>query len=292
MKRKKKINKNIILIISLIIVIALIVIGGVILTGYSIFKTNNRPSHCVDGTCLDPIIFSRLPPYPENFDEIVIGVTYGKYKWNEHFSPKAPDEYYYKQPEFYPGFDQEENLEYYLSVKDVGGGQVSRTTERFGVIGYGIYPGDTIVSNIHPGEDLKVVTYLHASWFVGKYQGMELKEVFPNRGEVKITKDQFISILQDPNEVKNYFTINIDPTLILLGPAFPIFQPNWVQKITVKVHVNENTPPGTYLVGVTPFTPPEDMSSEWTYKYGIFMYKDAGMAEIGRPHLQIFVEVV
>jgi len=288
MKRsKKKINVKIIFIILIVIVLF-----GVI--GYSVFsgETTNRPKHCIDNRCIDSIVFSRLPSYPENFDEIDLGVYFGKYGWNEHFSPKAPDEYYWKQPEFYPEFEVAENIEYYLSVKNIGNGKVEYSGVRVGVSGYGVYPGDTVVSNIHTGEDLKVVTYLHAGWFIEKYQGMELKVVYPNRGEVKLGANETVSVIQDPDEVKNYFDVNLTPSLVLLEPSFPVFQPNWTQKITVIAHVKENTPAGDYLIGITPFEPPPEKSDEWVYQYGIFKYVDAGMADIGRPHLQIFVRVV
>lgn len=278
----------------LLIIIAILLVGALgtlavpkIFTPISELE-NNRPKHCIDDKCVPDIVFSKLPSYPKNFDEIDLGVEYGKYYWNEHFSAVAPDENYYKQPEFYPNFENEENLEYYLQVKELDEGRVEYPTERVGVSGYGTYPADTVVKGILPGEDLKVVTYLHTGWFIEKYQGMELKPVFPSHGD---TQQGMISVVQEPDVVKDYFEVNIEPAVILLEPSYPVFYPNWAQKVTIKVNVKENTPKGTYLVGVTPFEPPADKSEGWKYKYGIYAYTDAGMAGIGRPHLQIFVKV-
>ena len=275
----------------LIALLLLVVIGELTTPGilYPISEEkSNRPQHCIENKCVPGIVFSRLPPYPENFDEVDLGVQYGKYYWNENFSVVAPDDNYYKQPEFYPNFENKENLGYYLQVKEVDSDKVEYPTERVGVSGYGMYPADTVVKGINPGEDLKVVTYLHTSWFIEKYQGMELKPVFPSHGD---TQQAMVSVVQDPDVVKDYFDVKIEPTIILLEPSYPIFFPNWAQKVTVKVHLKENTPKGTYLVGVTPFEPPVENSEEWKYKYGIYAYTDAGMAGIGRPHLQIFVKV-
>ena len=91
--------------------------------------------------------------------------------------------------------------------------------------------------------------------------------------------------------VKDYFDVKINPSLTLLDPNFPTFLPDWTQKISILIHVNENTPNGIYAIGLNAVNPPSSFSADQIYKLGIFKYRDAGLIGIDRPLLLIFVEV-
>ena len=95
---------------------------------------------------------------------------------------------------------------------------------------------------------------------------------------------------QDPSLVKNYFSVNITPDALLLEPNYPLFGLNWAQKVKIDVHVDKNTPPGKYLIGISPANPPKDLEAQWIKEHRL-KYTSVGMFGIGRPTYQIFVEV-
>ena len=158
----------------------------------------------------------------------------------------------------------------------------------FRIFGYGMYPGDQVISNIHPGDDWKVNSFIHATWGSSMYQGLQLQLVYPQQAK---QDTENITVIQDPNMVKNYFEVSINPSLILLDPDFPTFLPDWTQKISILIHVNDNTPPGIYAIGLNAANPPSSFTADQIYKLGIFKYRDAGLIGIDRPLLLVFVEV-
>ncbi len=240
-----------------------------------------RPEYCDENGCIDEnTVFRELPIYPEDFEEVDIMVENNRYPIAEDFSEKIPDENYYKQPEFYPLWE-DQGVPFYTPLKP------GYTPGYVGVVGYGSYPGDIIVSPIEPGQNFLTVTYWHTAWAVAKYQGMSLAINYPVKGE---TKMGMFKVNQDSEMVKNYFNVEITPNNLLLEPNYPLFGWNWAQKVKIDVHVNENTPPGKYLIGISPVDPPKDLESQWIKEHRL-KYTSVGMVGIGRPTYQIFVEV-
>ena len=165
-------------------------------------------------------------------------------------------------------------------------------TQYLGVKGYGAYPGDIIIqskedASVKPGMDLEMVTYVHASWGVTKYQGMKLEIFYPESG---ISGFGIIKVQQDSNKVKDYFNINIDPNILLIEPSWPLFYSGWTQKVKIKIHINEDTPAGSYLIGISPVDPPYDLQMKWLRQYK-FGYTNAGGIGLDRPTYQIFIVV-
>src|SRR5438445_2716514 len=141
--------------------------------------TGGRPKYCITTGCIDGIIFANLPSYPKNFGEVDIGFQLSKYPFNENFSIVASDENYWKQPEFYPDYASEQNLQKWSTVRYLGNGQVRSSTEGV-TAGYGMYPGDQVIEQIHPGQDWKIISFIHSAWGVNVYQGIGMNLVYPS----------------------------------------------------------------------------------------------------------------
>jgi len=245
-------------------------------------KASLRPSYCIDNNCIDPtIVFRELPPFPKDFNEVDIMVENNQYPIAENFSKDIPDKNYYLQPEFYPSWEDQGVPLYTEFESGYSPGFV-------GIIGYGSYPGDIVVDPIMPGQNFLTITYWHTSWAIAKFQGMSLIPTYPANGE---TQMGLFVVKQNPSEVKKYFNVEIIPNTILLDPTYPLFGPEWAKKIRIKVHVKENTPPGKYLIGITPVDPPKELQNQWIREHRL-KYTTVSMAGIGRPMYQIFVNVV
>ena len=281
MKKSKK-NRWFIIAIALCIVFVAVFLFSLYSEGILQFnKSSLRPKYCDKNGCIDEsTVFRELPPYPQDFREVDVMVENNKYPIAEKFSKELPDENYYKQPEFYPTWE-DQGVPLYTPLKP------GYSPGYVGVIGYGAYPGDIIVRPIKSGQNFLTITYWHTAWAIAKYQGMGLTVTYPAKGE---TGMGLFVVDQNPDKVKDYFSVNISPTTLLLQPNYPLFGKDWAQKVKVDVHVNEKTPPGKYLIGISPVNPPADLETQWIRDYRL-KYTSVGIAGIGRPTYQIFVEV-
>jgi hypothetical protein len=226
-------------------------------------------------TDLPAIFFKNLPPFPEDFYRVRILVLYGKIS-----NLDIIGENYWKQPEFLPGFED-------TAVPLIKNPQVGR----WGAFGFGVYPGDTRVT-ASPGSEFVVKTFVHTSWLVETYQGVRL---FPEyRKEVDLPYQDLqgsTKVTQDPEVVKNYFEVSVDPELMVLEPAFPIVEKGWIQKLNVKVKVKPNTPPGTYVIGINAGAPSPEVNDKMMMKY-LNRYTTGGSTVgVGRSFYQIAVFV-
>jgi hypothetical protein len=245
------------------------------------FVATGRPIYCKEGTvrigsyilsgeCMPENVFANLPPYPDNLNEVKILVSYGKIK-----DLTTIKENYFKQPEFYLNWDPA-GISSFFEPKE----------GYFGALGFGAYPAD-IVATVKPGEALKLGTFFKTSWGVQNYQGMQLVPVFPEKAESKMGNQE---VEQDPQEVRDYFDISIEPGIFLLEPAFGVFEKDWVRNVSVIIKIKPNTPSGKYAVGISPITPPSEFDDQWTIEYGL-RYVSVGGHSIGRPFFQVFIEV-
>jgi len=255
-----------------------------------ISSSSQRPEYCVDAPpdfkpyhptvilkdgkkCINnDFVFQNLPPYPKDMREIYELVYYRKIN-----DLSIINESYYKNPEFYPGW--------YYTGKDTF---LNPPINRFGAFGYGCYPADTIAF-VKPGQALKLTTFIKSGWVVETFQGMQLIPTFPSSAN---SSYMGWSVEQDPEKVKDYFIIDIEPDVFLLEPAFPVFLEGWARKITVDIKIKPNTPPGRYVIGIMPVNPPQEYSDKWLLKYKL-RYVDIGSSpgSIGRPCYQVFIEV-
>ncbi len=226
-------------------------------------------------TDLPEIFFRNIPPFPEDFYRIRVLVLYSKISDLDRIS-----EDYWKQPEFLPGF--EDNAVGLIKNPQTG---------RWGAFGFGIYPGDTRVT-ASPGGEFTVTTFVHTSWLVETYQGIRLVTEYRDTVDLPYQDLQGSSIVtQDPEVVKDYFEVTVSPDTMLLEPSFPILEYNWIQKLKVNVKVKENTPPGTYVIGINTGVPDEEFNEEMLMKY-LNLYTTGGSSVgIGRSFYQIAVTV-
>ncbi len=206
-------------------------------------RTDHRPKYCEGNDCINEIIFSELPPYPKDFSETVTLTT--------------PEEIY-KQPEFYPNWE-DQGLPYYKNPPG----------QYMGFYGIGAYPSRAFVA-LREEDKITEVTFFHTSWYIINYQGMEL-------------------YLRNES-LKNYFDVIIEPNIIVLGPTFPRFHYNWTQKIKITI-IPKNPPKGDYVFEIDAREPPQEYSEIWSKKYDI-RYSDVGMFSIGRPFYQLQITVL
>jgi hypothetical protein len=222
----------------------------------------NRPDY------LPPEVYQNLPAFPKDFYEIDILLT------NAKLTYLAPlGEEYWKQPEFYPGWEEE-------------GVKLHQNPEkgRYGVWGWGAYPADQGYSSL-PGDDFTATTYFHSSWVIQSYQGMQMQAVFPEEGYVN-----GVQVSQDPVNTSKYFDISFDPEIFIVEPSFPIFGAEWAKRVQITVKISPGTPPGNYIIGVNPVAPPKQQDDEWRLQYRL-KYASAGATGLTRPFFQILLEV-
>lgn len=179
-------------------------------------------------------LFQELPEKPDNFIIVTRDIQAG-------INTIVCDvgEEYYLQPSFYPTWDRNKDLFY-----------SNHNYDRWGVHGYGTYPGEVgvRVRNMKKGDTLTHCTFLKTSWGIESYQGIQLVPI--------------------PNE---YFDLQVDKSIILMGRTFPRFDKNWVQPLQVTAVAKKDIPSGRYELGFNILSPPKDVESEF---YRIILDKE------------------
>jgi len=244
-----------------------------------IIETDYRPEHCDKNGCVMKEVFQYLPPYPKNFIEIWSMVYYGRLSYLENFSEEYPDEWYWKQPEFYAD-SFKRNMYYYTSLKP------GYTASYLNIAGYGPYPSTVVIRDVKPGEEIdNVISFWHASWGVVKYQGIGIGVSFPEEDATELGR---VSVKQDPEEARKCFDIDYNPKYILLEPTYPVFFYNWTYKIKARIKVNPDCKPGWYVINFNSVSPPKDVEEKWIKKY-LTRYTEFSYA--GVPW-KVFIQVV
>ncbi|MFH1448450.1 MAG: hypothetical protein ABIG39_06305 [Candidatus Micrarchaeota archaeon] len=226
-------------------------------------------------TDLPEIFFRNLPSFPEDFYRVRVLVLYSKISDLDILG-----EEYWKQPEFLPGFEE-------TAVEIIKNPQ----TGRWGAFGFGVYPGDTRVT-ASPGSEFEVTTFIHSSWLVETYQGIKFAPEYMETITLPYQDLQGSQVVtQNPEEVRKYFEVSISPEMTVLEPSFPILEYSWIQKMKVRVKVNPETPPGTYVIGVNTGVPDSEFNDKMMMKY-LNMYTTGGSnVGVGRSLYQIAVIV-
>ena len=245
-------------------------------------KANNesyRPQYCDSSGCIPKEVFELLPPYPSNFRDIWFAVRYGLISKLENFSTEYPDEYYWKQPEFYDTTFRDQCMQYYTYLK---WGQKQKV--RFNIAGSGPYPGDVIVRNVTKGEEVEVITFWHDGCAVAKYQLFKLIPEYPKTVKARLGD---LVINQDPLIAQKCFEVTIEPQHLLLEPNFPQFMYNWTQKVKAKIRVKNSCPSGWYAISIIPSEPDQHLREELLKKLGL---KLTGIVAGGA--WQVFIQVI
>ncbi len=223
---------------------------------------------------LPPVVYKNLPPFPGDFYVIDLLIYAGRLT-----DLVTLEEKYWKQPEFYPLFEEKIDI------------IANPTAGRFYGIGYGAYPGDIGVE-ASPGDDFTVASFFHTSWLVETYQGTKMEVVFPESSVIPnqdLNGTQF-NVTQSPDQIKNYFEVTTNPEVFLLEPVNPIFGYNWTVKVLIHIKVMPETPKGRYVIGINPSAPPKEYSLKWTRQY-LTKYNDAASGVGGRPYVRIIADI-
>lgn len=219
-------------------------------------------------------VYKNLPAFPGDFYKIDVLFMAGRMTDYVNLEEK-----YWKQPEFYPTFE--------MNLEKIRNPQLNWLY----AFGYGAYPGD-VVTEASAGDDFTVATFFYTSWLVETWQGMKMMHFYPADTGVP-TQDlsgTWFTVTQDPDKVKDYFEVSINPSIVLLEPSSPIFGYNWTQKILVHVKIKDDAPKGRYVIGVNPVTPPKEYSNQWIKQY-LLKYADASSGLAGRPYFRIVVDI-
>jgi len=236
--------------------------------------SNYRQRACNIEGCVNEQVFEYLPDVPEDFKTVDIMVENNRFLVNENFTEGVPDENYYKQPEFYPTW--ENNFYKYISEESA-----DET--------YGVHPRDLIIRKIKPNSEILAVTYFHNGWVNEKYKGMQLISFYPTTGSTPLDD---LYVIQSPEKVKDYFEVNfLTSNILLLEPTYPKFKNNWAQKVRLSIEVKDNIPPGKYVIAIAAIKPPHTLEETWITKYGT-NYMPIDKERIGNPSFRMFIEVV
>ncbi|MBI4215027.1 hypothetical protein HY546_03445 [archaeon] len=214
-------------------------------------------------------VFAKLPPMPDDFAEIDWAMEHSRYPAVYLLGPK-----YYMQPEFYPLF---EKFFYLWTDPD---------PTHWGVVGYGTYPADYLIYT-SPGSNFSVATFFHTSWNVQTWQGVSLVPVYPGVSKL----ENGTEVIQDPDMARKYFKIAVSPDVLLLGPAYPEFDPTWAYRINFSVTAAPDTPKGVYVVGFDVEAPPQVNASQWELEHGSIYMNAGGSIRINRPQLRVVVTI-
>lgn len=225
-------------------------------------SASSRPQLCDDSGCIPNEVFRQLPVYPQDLERVKLDFMNERSETYKAFLEGKMGEEYWRQPEFYPTF--RENMDKYtlLSGKNIQFDYLAQCC-------YGAYPGDLVIreyqgTNIRVGDTIQTVTFIKAGWGVVKYQGFKLEETYPSYAKLS----NYYEINQNPEEVKNYFDVEVSPNIILLEPAYFVFYKGWTEKIILTIHVKEGTPPGQYVIGLRSNEIDFDTRYQWYLKYG------------------------
>ncbi len=220
---------------------------------------------------LPSVVYKNLPAFPRDFYQVDVLAQIGRLT-----DMVSLEEKYWKQPEFYPTF--EDSL-----------GLISNNSGRNFGIGYSAYP-ENIGVEVSPENNFTVAGFFHSSWGMETYRGMKIDAAFPDASLVPSSNGTPVTINQNPDAVKDYFNVTINPEIFLLEPSSPIFGYNWTVKITAYVEISPNTPKGIYVIGLNPTKPPKAYTQKWLREYPI-KYADASDSVIGKPFVRIIADV-
>ena len=217
-------------------------------------KSDPRPNHCIDNVCISPNVFSDLPKYPSNFQEVwVLLNPSSKIGLAANFSTKYPDIDYWKQPEFYATNFQDTGVQFYTINKSIVFSS-----------GSGAFPADIMISGVSPDDTFPVITYWHAGWAIEKYQDFRLQAFFPASATARMNGTV---VVQDPEKAKSCFDIIITPENVILAPTYPKFYLGWTQKITAEITAKCS---GDWIIDVTSQAPDPDFNAQLLRELGAF----------------------
>jgi len=202
-------------------------------------------------------VFDEIPPKAANFTITMSRVRSGNIT-AEDFCTKL-NESFYKQPDFYP--NKGALYSSYLTPKDL----------RSVVYGYGSYIGE-LAASVKAGNNFSSCVYINTIPSASMFQGLAFSTVAYGGSGSGVTFKQIRfsdgTTSAGTEDMSGYFSVDVVPNHILLGPTFPYVSDNWSQKIRLDIRVSPNTPPGKYMLVLGPNGQiPNDVETEWSNEY-------------------------
>lgn len=173
-------------------------------------------------------VFSNLPSVPDDWGAVRYAFMNGKY-----YILSSIDSGYYLQPEFYEDWSSQ-GLAYHRS-------------SGFGCnAGFFATPSSQKIYT-QAGASIDTYVLVRSSFCMPRKQSLRLKAMYPERG----VTDDGLEFSQNPLIVERNIRVTFDPDGFVLGRAYPVFDNNWVNKVKVRINVNDNIQPGLYVVSLT-----------------------------------------
>lgn len=173
------------------------------------------------------IISDQNVPKPTDFIQIKRDVQSGIFYDFDNLTKN-----YYLQPDFYPSYKLSNTHDY----------------TRWGVHGYGAYPGEISynIKNFKKGQFVNLYTFVKAGEDIETFQGLQFG----------------VDYINEYNN-SHPFDIYIDPHTIMLTPTFPGRYEysienrtyDWAYKLKITLVANIDIPPGTYEFKLVAFSP-------------------------------------
>ena len=253
--------------------------------------------------------FGNLPKFPKDFFQITKLVYEGKVKDFGRIS-----ESYWKQPEFYASWFSIVNNTYIHNDPNMW------TPE-----GYGMFPLIKEVT-VKRGTTVLINAYLRTGFGVESYQGIILRPYLPKTAKSITGEDLFnnpenanqyihATITNPDNPIYEsfkdkipYTNVGEDDWFVILKPTYlrqrldngtvavTGFPSDWVRMVNLEITVDEDTPPGMYVVAIESYTPCFDINQEFYYSqdheyYGALYYPAGRFHRTNIPHFQVIMEV-
>jgi hypothetical protein len=305
-KKLKKNSKRRIVLYAIVAVVLIAILYAINnptkITGNVVASTTGK----YDFSRNNPDYYSLLPPKPDDFDQIKTMLDTGIIR----DFPDRINESYWKQPEWFPGYNQS----FVAVLEDIS------NASRIPIWSIDIYDAelyrqinkDWLESATMEGMNDPALIEIkndsivlrHRFWVrasVGSLQwfGVGLYESYPPQATlIASPKTGFESrtLTQDPELVKKYISVDAIESVsgskeFNLGIYWPKLSYEYQKQVLVTVEIKKSTPKGFYVIAVQPGSPSKDYQESQSLKYGL-TYTDPNIGMFVNPGtFKLFIEV-
>jgi len=175
----------------------------------------------------DKAAFRNLPMVPDDWGKSKYALDNGKYYILRAISPE-----YYLQPEMYDDW-------FNLGISYYDNGIMKCKA------GFFATPSTQRIYTTH-GSSVETYAVFRSSFCAGAAQAFTPYLYYPSSGET----DDGIVFTQDASAVRGFISARFEPSGIIIGKAYPVFDDDWAVKDKVIIDVADGTPKGMYVVSV------------------------------------------
>jgi len=304
---KKNRNKRIVLyIVAAVILIALMYFANNSITGNVIVgNTTKKFDYSRAG---NPDYYSLLPSVPTDFDQV-------KIMWEKGIirdDPDRIDETYWKQPEWFPKYQESfvptlENLVEIGNIEPIWSLGIF-DSQIYSIVNKAWLEDPTeIKTSGHGIVEIKndSIIVKHRFWVRAvpgavKHFGVGLSTAYPNEATVSSNaywgiKEQKIN--QDIETAQKYikawsFEKESGSEEFTLGVYWPKIEPDYLKEIEVEAEINKEIPKGKYIVQINAEAPSREYQQDQSLKYGL-AYTDPNIGMFKGPNkFTLFIEVI